>query len=167
LSIKKLINEFDEEIIRAFVQKNADYYITKWKLMAITDSKISWNWPAFLFGGFWLLYRKMYLYFFILFFISMLTAIPIIGMVISIALWVGLGMYGNFLYGKFTYEKLVQLKLITSDKEQLKLLASKKGGTSVLAVIIGIVILLLFLLFGVYALSIGTGMTNGSGLEGW
>jgi hypothetical protein len=147
--IKKLLEEFDEDIIVAFVQKNADYYLTKWKLMAGLNKKISWNWPAFLFGGFWLLYRKMYLYFFILLLVGSLSAIPVIGMFISLAIFIGLGLFGNYLYGKFTYEKLTKLKITANgDKETLRQLAFQKGGTSVTAVIIAgaIYILLIIML---------------------
>lgn len=61
--IQKLLNEFDEDVIRAFVQKNADYYLNKWKLMAGTNSITSWNWASFSFLGFWMGYRKMYFYY--------------------------------------------------------------------------------------------------------
>ncbi len=46
--VKKLLDEFNEDIIKAFVQKNSDYYLTKWKIMANSGSKISWNWASFL-----------------------------------------------------------------------------------------------------------------------
>jgi hypothetical protein len=32
--VKKLMEEFGEEVIRSLVQKNADYYIARWRLMA-------------------------------------------------------------------------------------------------------------------------------------
>ena len=31
----------------------------KFEEINITGNKISWNWPAFLFTGWWMLYRKM------------------------------------------------------------------------------------------------------------
>ena len=48
----------EREELRIFVGKNADYYISKWE--EIADTKISWNWAAFLFGLLWFGYRKMY-----------------------------------------------------------------------------------------------------------
>ncbi len=45
-----------EEDFALFVGKNADEYLRIWK----EDRR--WNWPAFLFGGYWMLYRGMYLY---------------------------------------------------------------------------------------------------------
>jgi len=51
----------DDEILN-FAQKNANYYLLKWRVMEITQSRISWNWASCLFGVFWLVYRKMYFY---------------------------------------------------------------------------------------------------------
>ncbi|WP_245954924.1 DUF2628 domain-containing protein [Fontibacillus phaseoli] len=45
-----------EEDLALFVGKKADEYLVFWK----EDRR--WNWPAFLFGGYWMLYRGMYLY---------------------------------------------------------------------------------------------------------
>jgi len=148
MEIKKLLEEFDEDIIRAFLQKNADYYLLQWKLMAKLNKKISWNWAAFLFTHLWLLYRKMYFYFFVFAVINLLSIIPIVGLFIAIAISVGVGIYGNYLYGKFTYRKLLKLKLaVGDDKEALKLLAMHVGGTSILAVSIALILYLMLLIF--------------------
>lgn len=45
-----------EEELSLFVGKNADIYLQKWSLNS------HWNWSAFLFDAYWLMYRKMYLY---------------------------------------------------------------------------------------------------------
>ncbi|MDQ0089387.1 hypothetical protein J2T12_002799 [Paenibacillus anaericanus] len=42
--------------LELFVGPQADVYARKWKQGS------RWNWPAFLFGGYWMLYRGMYLY---------------------------------------------------------------------------------------------------------
>ncbi len=167
MSVRNLMSEFSEDVIRAFVQKNADYYITKWKLMAATDSKVSWNWPAFLFGGFWMLYRKMYLYFFILLFVSFIVGIiPFLSLILGLALWIGLGVFGNYLYAKFTYEKLMKLKLIHKDEESLKLAASQAGGTSVLAVAIALAIFIGLYILAIIAI-IALGGATPTGYEEW
>ncbi|TYA11484.1 DUF2628 domain-containing protein [Paenibacillus faecis] len=46
-----------EEDYSLFIGKRAEEYLLLWK------EDRHWNWPAFLFGGYWLLYRGMYLYF--------------------------------------------------------------------------------------------------------
>ena len=58
-----------EEDVRAFVGPNADYYLQAW---AAVDPNVGlqalrWNWPAFFLNVFWLLYRRMYKYFWITF----------------------------------------------------------------------------------------------------
>ncbi|GIP52743.1 zinc ribbon domain-containing protein [Paenibacillus vini] len=45
-----------EEDFALFVGKKADEYLSIW------NQDRRWNWPAFLFGGYWMLYRGMYLY---------------------------------------------------------------------------------------------------------
>jgi hypothetical protein len=162
------MEEFSEDVIRAFVQKNADYYITKWKIMAATDSKVSWNWPAFLFGGFWMLYRKMYLYFFILLFVGLIVGfIPFINFIASLAMWIGLGVFGNYLYAKFTYDKLMKLKLMHKDEESLKLAASQAGGTSVLAVVIAVIIIFGLNILFLALLMLASGGAAPTGYEEW
>jgi len=156
--LKQLFEEFSEEVIRAFVQKNADYYLAKWQLMAKTGSKISWNWAAALFTSLWLFYRKMVAYGFMLFgvgflmgflyFLIVLTfknialimLINFFNFVVSIAIVILLGIYGNYIYGHFTYKKLKELSLIAKNEEELKLLAAQKGGTSVGWVLLAILI---------------------------
>ena len=142
--IKKLLDEFDEEIIKAYVQKNSEYYLLKWRLMAETYSKTSWNWAAFLLGGWWMVYRKMYLYTFLLLLSSLITWIPILGWIVGLAIWIGIGLFGNYIYGQHVYKKLKELSLIAKNEEELRTLALQKGGTSVIAVIILIVLVLIF-----------------------
>jgi|GEM_PF-4695338 len=67
-----------EEIIsRKFWQailgeKNKDYYQSKFEQFGLASGKyqISWNWPAFLLGGTWALYRKIYGWFFVWWIVS-------------------------------------------------------------------------------------------------
>ena len=50
-----------EREIRAFVGKNADYYLRKWPPPAEPYGQATgFNWAAFLLSGLWLPYRKMY-----------------------------------------------------------------------------------------------------------
>ncbi len=49
--------EPSEEDYTLFVGKRAEDYLLLWR------EDRHWNWPAFLFGGYWLLYRGLYLYF--------------------------------------------------------------------------------------------------------
>lgn len=50
-----------EAELRAFVGPNADYYLNKWSLAQVRPGQGGgYNWPAFLLGGVWLPYRKLY-----------------------------------------------------------------------------------------------------------
>jgi hypothetical protein len=49
---------------RAFIGRNADYYLRKWGSGRFADRPSSgFNWAAFFFSGFWMAYRKMYRFF--------------------------------------------------------------------------------------------------------
>ena len=95
---------------------SAQYYVPRFKKMNDTSKKRSWNWCAFLFGPYWMAYRKMYSYAALLFvgpfiFYSILEFIGymfagesgIMAMdgftsVIALILYLVIGMYGNWLY---------------------------------------------------------------------
>lgn len=62
--------------VGAFVQNNAHFYIPKFKKMSQTGSKVSWNWPAFFFPDYWMLYRRMIKPFFIYLLVMCLITIP-------------------------------------------------------------------------------------------
>jgi hypothetical protein len=163
--IRQLLEEFSEDVIRAFVQKNADYYLFKWRLMAKTGSKTSWNWAAAIFGGWlyqlWFFYRKMFLYGIVVYTVitgltlllgtglglglaaagaseelADLIVIPLSLLLILITILI-FGFYGNYIYGKFVYDNLKKLSLVAKDEEELKFLAMNKGGTSVGYVFLG------------------------------
>ncbi len=145
--VKKLLEEFDEDILRLYVQKNSDYYLAKWKVMASSESKISWNWAAFLFTASWLGYRKLYLYAFIYILINIATLVPLLGFILWIGLWVGIGLYGNYLYAVKTYENLVKLKSSYPDEEIFKQMVVKQGGTSVFGILL--VLLMGMVVYGI------------------
>ncbi|RUM59330.1 MAG: DUF2628 domain-containing protein [Persephonella sp.] len=141
--VKKLFEEFDEDTLKAYVQGNNDYYLIRWKWMSLIYSRTTWNWPAFFFPIHWLAYRKMYSYLFIFFIPYLLFAI----LGIDIILRFILGIYGNYLYAKHTYKKLKKLKITANSDEEFKNLIEKKGGTSVLSVLIVIIIPILLIAF--------------------
>lgn len=48
--------------LRLFVERNAHYYLPRFKKMHKKDTSTSWNWAAFLLTPYWLWYRKQFLY---------------------------------------------------------------------------------------------------------
>lgn len=49
------------ELYERLIGTNVFYYMDKFEYMELYDTKTSWNWAAFFFGPFWMVYRKMYL----------------------------------------------------------------------------------------------------------
>jgi len=126
-------------------EKNTVYYLEKFQRFDQQASglKASWNWSAFLFSGLWLLYRKIYLWFFVYW----LLGATLVGLVIfnaadsskafdiivyiTLAFHIICGIYGNFIYYKQVNKKIEAAKLTLNDNELLEQTLSSKGGTSV------------------------------------
>ena len=132
---------------RAIGPKNTEYYLRQRERIA--DGKVSWNWPACLITGYWLLYRKMYLWFFgyigssfglqFALTLSELFLADVLVLVLSIllvlAFFVLPGFYGSALY----LRKIHQLtdtaeQTFPNDPEQQGRWLDKRGGTSWLVV---------------------------------
>ena len=133
-------NMENEKLMREFIadEFNNDYansneeverYMTQFE--KINNKQATWHWPAFLVGGFWMLYRKM-LWAFLMFMIVS-GAITILGNllgsaggvisdILTVALWIGLGFAGNPLYKHYVERHLAE----SQDPETLR----KYGGTT-------------------------------------
>jgi len=99
-----------------FLEKNVEKYKRKFK--EIETNPANWNWCAFLFGGYWFLYRKMYIAFFVLLIATTLAVFGIqsIGasfagvsestaMILSYAVSIIITMVLPGMYGNLTYKK--------------------------------------------------------------
>ncbi len=49
-----------EENFATFIEKKTDYYLSRWNIFENSGEKINWNWAAFFFSAYWMMYRKMY-----------------------------------------------------------------------------------------------------------
>lgn len=58
---KEDIEGVPAEELAACVQVNTAYYLPRFSAMARGESRVRWNWAAFLCGPYWLLFRKAYL----------------------------------------------------------------------------------------------------------
>ncbi|NHB56602.1 DUF2628 domain-containing protein [Acinetobacter sp. 194] len=103
----------EQELTRIFIGSRADQYLKKWQ-----DQKLQMHWPALIFGMYWLLYRKMYLYCFLMFcgtcllttllvWAVLASNVPVelvspIGFVPNILL----SLFGYRLYQRFVYSKV-------------------------------------------------------------
>ena len=139
------------EIYRMFVGKNADYYIEKFKKFEESGGALSWNWAAFFFGILWVFYRKMYLYGALIFLGIILLGVfvavssnQILSIGIQLWLWIGFGAFGNYLYYIFVKKTVSDIQSQAKNEKELIESLAKKGGTSFLAPILFIILMILF-----------------------
>ncbi len=99
-----------QQAYAAFVGSNFPVYRRKWRLDLAPHgqaaSATAWSWPAFLFGAFWMLYRRMYAQ--AAMWIGALTVLSIletlagasdsVSLVVTVATSVAAGSVGNYLY---------------------------------------------------------------------
>lgn len=116
-----------------YIQKNIDHYINKFSKMQISGSKISWNWCAFLFSSYWLIYRKMYKEFAIVAALELLLIPAAASMLealgaLTIVLSVLVGMFGNYLYMQHI-DRLIDNEPV-NEVMGLEEYRNKTGGTT-------------------------------------
>ncbi|WP_047982610.1 DUF2628 domain-containing protein [Ornithinibacillus contaminans] len=129
--------EEEEELLRLFIgPSKEDYYMTKWK------KRNSWNWAAFFFSIYWMTYRKMYGYTFVLlgFFIAFYTLTTLFDVEISVSAGISVayivvfGLCSNKLYEQFAKKKIKQIKGTYPPTENIAAIVVQKGGTSLKSV---------------------------------
>ena len=126
----------NNKYIREFIDDNQDYYLPRFAKFEATNQKVSWNWPAFLFSAMWVIYRKQYLLFIIIFMVNIpCTFLPEPFYTISTLLVMGFcGVFGNYLYYRHTMRVLSKLSSLSEDRRQRKL--RWLGGTSTVGIFI-------------------------------
>jgi hypothetical protein len=98
--------EVTEEEFSSFIGKNAENYIRKFRKFnvdGVDKFALTWNWPAFFFGFWWLLYRKLYVWALISF---LLLIIPYWFFLSSFVY----GAIANYIYYKHVKKKITQKK---------------------------------------------------------
>jgi hypothetical protein len=124
------------EDYKLFIGENADTYLPKFALFNLGGSdncKMTWHWPAFFVSFWWTIYRKLYIWTFLLF---ALCCIPYI----SFFAWVIWPIVANYAYYKHAKNKILEMKLMYPDRVTQQEMIKKAGGTNgtAVAVIIGI-----------------------------
>ena len=123
-------------------EKNRIYYLLKFELFdqhppglsGSGSKKASWNWAAFLCGGVWALYRKMYGWFFAFWGIATLSSIteragsPVIGAFIFFVSWVAFTIYADALYHWNIKGKIAVAQRMVKDESKLREYLRYKGG---------------------------------------
>ena len=142
----------EEDAREVYYGINKEYYKKIYKKYK-SGQKVSWNWSAFIFNAYWFFSRKMYvigsLYTLAMGFASVaalqimdnltnpkvaLMAMP--WTIVSIALWVLAGMFGNYIYMAHMEDKIVYPGERNVTKEQMTQLNVMRGGFSVYGIIL-------------------------------
>lgn len=129
----------DDTNLKIFVGKNYEYFKRKWD--DIDSDFFSWNTAAFLFGFFWMFYKKMYLYTFIYLIVGIVLIISI-NAISTIRpdspypwfIYYMPGFFGNYLY-KIHVEKKVKEITMTYTPQQAVIELVRKGNNSIVAAI--------------------------------
>jgi len=129
---------------------NFPVYRQRWRLdQGIATGAGTWHWPAFLIGLVWMMYRRMYrlaaLWVGLLLLISVVeTLLDVpegVSLVITIALSVTTGTFGNTWYLAHCQRLIAQARAVSGgDDARLRSELTARGGTSVVATLIAIVI---------------------------
>lgn len=126
--------------VAALIGKNREYYIPKFQKMKSQQKKTSWNWPAFFFSPYWFIYRKMYGCGIVAFIFALLaTALADIVLipVLSLGVYISIGIFANYIYMQRLEKKANQAKSINEPyKTQF---IQSNGGVSGVALAIAII----------------------------
>lgn len=132
--------------------KNAEFYSRLFDRFKTQNSTVSWNWPAFVVTGFWLLYRKMWLNALLYWF-----ALPIVLTLLSVAVSFAAGevagnifyyatylsislllvpMFANWIYYRHAQGKVGKVASVTASAEQQAAELARIGGTSSVVLVV-------------------------------
>lgn len=143
---------------KAYVGPGSINYLKKFKKFTNTGVvrfALTWNWPAFLAGCWWMLYRKMYWWSLVAFLTWMLPHVALPAMF----LW---GAAGNYLYFRQAQKKIEGYKRVAGETVNPEALASLGGvhrwvwiaGLVVGLLVIGVFILIALVLYQFFSHSV-------------
>lgn len=125
----------EDEEFRRFIGANYDFYLKKFKIQDVSESNLTWNWPAFLVPLYWLSYRKLYVH------AATMVAITFVlnflggfGTLIGLGLSIYVGLNGNAFYRNYAQRHIDEVKGHSDEDRQKHY--DVNGGTSTIAVII-------------------------------
>ncbi len=118
----------DEELLKDFIGNNYEKITTK-----------QFNFAGFFFTTFYMFYRKMFLYAIILFLVNLFVLNVINNYTVTILFNVAVGFLVNKIYLYYAKKKIDKIKSQNSQKDinELKVICSNKGGTSVGKIFLG------------------------------
>ncbi len=134
-----------DENLASFVGERSEHYLQKWDVFENSSEKISWNWSAFFFSAYWMMYRKMYIPALLVFgsarvikYILFLSAPHSSHRSSTLLMSIVIGIFGNWVYYRYATRKVgdVANTMGTDDPLMLAPTLRQIGGTSLLWVIV-------------------------------
>ena len=118
--------EVTEEDFSNFIGKNSDQYLPHFKKFHVDGSDkfvLTWNWAACLLGFWWMLYRKLYAWALIAFFLVFIPFWVLLGSIVY-------GVIANYIYYKHAKKKIIECKnnLGSLDPSKVEFALHKIGG---------------------------------------
>lgn len=141
-------NNNDELLLRSFIGNNYE------KIVGVK----SFNFPAFFLTSTYLLYRKMFLYGILCFIIELIILNFFDINLISLGYKLLIGIFINKFYINHAKSKIsnIKMKMKNCSFEEISQECAKKGGTSIIFVILGITIqIIMFILFVILSFLLG------------
>lgn len=154
-SVKEEQTADDSKHLSAYVGKNADYFIEKWKKAKKPGVSPSWNWAAFFLTPFWLGYRKMYLHLVLYTLLVLITGLLFLESeynVLAVIISFFYGFYGNTLYYRKANKAVDSVRHLNLDAEKSVYRLEQMGGTSKLGAFFGVLSFILSILLLAFAL---------------
>jgi hypothetical protein len=123
----------DEDLV-AFIGNNSDTYLRKFRKFNMNGTDnfgVTWHWPAFFLGFWWMLYRKLYLWALLAFVLALIPGVSFIAWItwgmtanyiallafvlalipgVSFIVWITWGMTANYIYYKYAKKKIAELR---------------------------------------------------------
>ncbi|TFZ42023.1 DUF2628 domain-containing protein [Stenotrophomonas maltophilia] len=150
--------EGEMALYASVVGGNFPIYRQRWRLdQGSATGTGTWHWPAFLIGLVWMMYRKMYrlaaLWAGLLLLVSVIeTLLEVpegLSLVITFALSITTGMFGNSWYLTHCQRQIAQARAVTGgDEARLCSELAARGGTSVIATLAAIIVVMVLATIG-------------------
>lgn len=144
----------NEEFLRDFIGNNYAKITTR-----------TFNFAGFFFTGFYMFYRKMFLYSILLFFIYLIVLNITNSFIVLFVINVVVGFLVNKVYLHYAKNKIEKIRIRNSEKDvnKIKAICSSKGGTSIGKVLLGfivelcitLVILVVMIIAGIGSIIVG------------
>lgn len=130
------VEKYMQDYEKVVGPSKVDYFIPRFLNFVQSDNKIAFNWPALLFTSLYFMYRKLYVESIAIFVVSTIIsyALPKIGL-ITLVINILAGLFFNYLYFLKAEKTVKEAQSIMNERERDEFL-HKKGGTSVIAMII-------------------------------